>query len=175
MPIVFLILFIAFPVLEIASLIEIGRRVGLLLTLLLVAAGVFIGVALIRSQSFMVAGRLMSAMREGQSPAVPLAHSGFLVIAGILFIVPGFFSDALAVLLLLPPVRVLLASRISGHVQVWRSERTPEPPKDRGSNRDPGVIDVEFSEVDPRKDDRDKPGPPKMARRDRHSPWGRNP
>jgi UPF0716 protein FxsA len=166
MPLAVLALILIYPVLEIASLIEVGRQIGLFPTLLLLGLGVLGGIALIRSQSFGVAARVVSAARAGKSPAVPLADSGFLVIAGLLLIIPGFVSDALALLLMLPPVRSLLASRLGGEMRVW-SRTTREGPDDRQKPPREDIIDVEFREVTAGDDEE----PPKKPRPAGNSPW----
>jgi UPF0716 protein FxsA len=114
-------------------------------------------------------------MREGRSPAAPLADSGFLVFAGFLFIIPGFFSDAIALLLLLPPVRWVLARQMGGRVHVWgaHARNDAREPRDEPFMEDGNVIDVEYTEV-PGGGNRSKEE--SKARRPREgskpSPWG---
>jgi UPF0716 protein FxsA len=163
---------LAFPVLEIASLIEMGRFAGLLPTLLLLFLGGAIGLALIRGQSFTMGPRLLNAMREGKSPAAPLAESSFLVFAGLLFMIPGFFSDIIALLLLLPSVRHLLARQMSGGVYVWNGQQPRHhdaPAAGEAKTGRENVIDVEFTEVRA-EDSNKKESKPGAARK--RSPWG---
>lgn len=148
MPLALLLAILAFPVAEIASMIQVGRWIGLFPTLLLLFLSGAAGVLLIRSQSFSMAGRIAMAVRDGRSPLTLVASSGFVVLAGLLLITPGFVSDVMALLLLLPPVRNLLASRMGGRVQVWRRSGPPYPPQT--GPRDEKVIDVDYSEVTPK-------------------------
>jgi UPF0716 protein FxsA len=173
MSVAFFFIILAFPVLEIASLIEMGRFVGLLPTLLLLFLGGAVGLALIRGQSLNVGAKLLSAMREGRSPATHLADSGFLVFAGFLFMIPGFFSDAIALLLLLPPVRWALARHMGGHVHVW-SARARNHGRGAGDKafKDENVIDAEFTEVRGGRRSEEDSKARKPGESGKPSPWG---
>lgn len=102
--------------LEIASLIWVGAWLGVLTTLLLVIAGAFIGTSQIRRSGLgLVTG--LNAARDDAAAQMAKAGRVFLVfLSGLLFISPGFFSDVVAVVLLLPPVQQWLASHLKGHL-----------------------------------------------------------
>lgn len=115
--------------LELASIIAMGRQIGVLLTILLVIAGFFIGTAVIRSAGLGLAEALKRPAIDS-SFATREAAAGFLyLMAGLLFIIPGFVSDAVALLLLVSPLRRWLAARlvksIGGRVKV-HSARWPQ-------------------------------------------------
>ena len=105
MPFFIFFLMISWPVLEVASIIQVSKWVGPLTTFLLLAAGFAFGAFLIRTQSRVVGMRVMEAMRTGAAPEKTLLDSGTVSLAGVLFMIPGFVSDAVAVLLLIPAVR----------------------------------------------------------------------
>lgn len=103
MPIFFLLLILlAFPVLEIWLLIELAARYGwwLALYLILVAA---LGFRLIKDEQLMMVGRMAQTLSQGGTPARALFGSAKNMIAGILLIIPGVITDAIAVVLLLLP------------------------------------------------------------------------
>ena len=173
MPFLIFFLMISWPVLEVASIIQMSLWVGPLATFLLLAAGFTFGAFLIRSQSRRVALRVMQAVRSGAAPEKPLLESGAATFAAILFMVPGFVSDAVAVLLLVPQIRDLIWQGLSygfrGGQPVPRQPR-PEPqtaPRQEKPHRADDVIDVEFTEVP-----RDQRSGASRARR-ADSPWGR--
>ncbi|WP_127079376.1 FxsA family protein [Rhodomicrobium lacus] len=156
MPFVILFLMISWPVLEVASIIQVSRWIGGIPTFLLLAAGVAVGAFLVKSQSRLVGVRVMEAMRSGGSPEKTLLDSGTTSLAGILFMIPGFVSDAVAILLLLPAVRGLLWRGASYGVRArgarWQTRpqpgARPEPQANaQGPVRSETVIDVEFTEV----------------------------
>ena len=93
---------LAFPVMEIWLLIELGDRYGWWLAgyLLLVA---ILGWRLILDEKLLLLGRMTQTLSQGGTPAAAMFGSAKNLIAGILLIIPGVVSDALAVILLLVP------------------------------------------------------------------------
>jgi UPF0716 protein FxsA len=101
-----LLALIGLPALEIYGIIKVGQRVGAFETLLLLALAFFAGLSLIRGHSLAALRR----MQTGSPPPSADVLAGPLVfVAAVLLLIPGFFSDALALPLLLPPVRRLVA------------------------------------------------------------------
>lgn len=173
MPFLIFFLMISWPVLEVASIIQVSRWVGPLATFLLLAGGFAFGAFVVRSQSRVVALRVMQAVRSGTPPEKPLIEGGTATLAGILFMIPGFVSDAVAMLLLIPQIRDLIWRGLSygfRNGQPVRPQPRPEPQTARRQEkpqRQDDVIDVEFTEV-PR-DQRSGASSAKPA----DSPWGK--
>lgn len=96
-----------FPILELWVIIQVGREIGALATIGLLILSVAIGLTLLRLRGF----HLLSAMREelaaGRSPSGQIADAICLMLAGWLFLFPGFVSDILALLCLVPGMRHL--------------------------------------------------------------------
>ena len=103
---------VAIPIIEIALFIEIGGAIGLLPTIGLVILTAVAGAVLLRAQGFATLARLQSSLEEGGDPSGPLAHGAMIVFAGALLLTPGFFTDAVGFLLLLPPVRETLMRKL---------------------------------------------------------------
>lgn len=101
----FLVVLAVWALAEIASLVALGRAVGLAPTLAWVLIAAALGGLLMRSQGLAYARRIQAAMAQGQIPAGPLFDGMVPVVAGLLLMVPGLLSDVLAVALLLPQVR----------------------------------------------------------------------
>lgn len=98
--------------LELAVMISVGRQIGVLATLLLVVAGAMLGGTLIRSAGIGMADALRRP-EVSRSFATRDAAAGFLyLLAGLLFILPGFVSDAVALVLLPAAVRRWLAAKL---------------------------------------------------------------
>jgi UPF0716 protein FxsA len=97
---------------ELASIIIVGSLLGVLTTLVLMFASGALGVSLIRSAGTNVALDLRSPIQTSSLHRIAAGKAVVRVIAGIFFLIPGFFSDIIGVLLLLPPVRNWLRSRI---------------------------------------------------------------
>ncbi len=111
MPYLIFFLIISLPVIEVASIIQVSRWVGPFATFLLLAAGATFGLFLIRSQGTAMGRRALEAMQAGTPPEQALLGSGAVIAAGVLFMIPGFFTDILALLLLIPAARRLDLAR----------------------------------------------------------------
>ncbi len=100
-----ILILVAVPIIEIALFIELGGWVGLWPTIALVIVTAILGGLLLRMQGFAAMQRLQASVAEGGDPRGPLAHGVMILIAGLLMLTPGFFTDAVGFALLLPPVR----------------------------------------------------------------------
>jgi UPF0716 protein FxsA len=153
MPFLIFFFILSLPVLEVASIVEVNRWIGPVMTFLLLAASVTFGAFLIRSQSMTMGRRVMRAMQEGTAPEQALLDSGAITLAGVLFMIPGFFSDVLALIVLLPAARRLAWRGVSFGMRGRASRLRPgglREGKDKPRRAD-DVIDVEFTEVPPQR------------------------
>jgi len=101
-------LFIGLPVLEIWLLISVGGALGLLPTLgVCIVTGV-VGAWLAKAQGGSVLRRVQERVARGELPAKELVDGVMILVAGVMLMTPGFVTDGVGVLLLLPPVRVLV-------------------------------------------------------------------
>lgn len=106
----FLIFFflVGIPALEIALFIQIGGEIGVWGTLGAIVLTALIGTALVRAQGLRVVSELQEETQAGRTPVAALAKGACLLVAGLLLVTPGFFTDAIGFALLLPPVQELL-------------------------------------------------------------------
>lgn len=96
---------VAVPIAELWLMIEVGQRIGVAETFLVVVALSVVGVWLVRRQGLGVLARIRDRTAAGQVPAVELVDGAMLLVAGLLLLVPGFLTDAVGLVLLVPPVR----------------------------------------------------------------------
>jgi len=109
MPLILGLLFITGVVfIEIAGFILVGSRIGVLLTLALLLVAVLAGIFLLRAQGKGLLQRIIQELESGRTPDREIVEGLMMVVASILLIIPGFFSDILGLLLFLPPLRMLL-------------------------------------------------------------------
>ncbi len=155
MALVILAAFIAVPLIEIALFIVVGGEIGLWPTLAVVVATAVVGTILLRFQGFAVARAARTQLNEGQPPVEPMLHGIGLVFAAAFLITPGFFTDAVGFLLLLPPVRSFAIRMILSRMQVFSV-----PPQDDN------VIDGDYRDVSPEPDqpERNAPSLPPQGR-----------
>jgi UPF0716 protein FxsA len=109
MAILFLALLILVPLVEISVFIEVGGRIGPLTTIGITVLTAIAGLYLVRLEGLAVLIRMRHSMAMGEVPIVEMFHGFFLFLAGILLLIPGFVSDVIGGLLLIPIVRSLLA------------------------------------------------------------------
>lgn len=107
---ILLILFIAIPLIEIYFLIQVGEIVGALPTILLVVGTAVLGVALLRIQGISTLTRMQTSLQRGELPAQTILEGVMLLLAGGLLLTPGFVTDFMGFLLLVPFIRQKLAA-----------------------------------------------------------------
>ena len=105
MRIVLALVFLGMPLAEIAVLIAVGSRIGVGWTLLLILATTILGVATVRRQSLANLRSAQAQARNGAMPGREMVHGALIAFAGLLLILPGFITDTLGLLLLVPPLR----------------------------------------------------------------------
>jgi UPF0716 protein FxsA len=103
-----------YPWLELWSLIELGSQTNATMAMLWVLGAGVLGIALFRLAGRQTLGHLQQAQREGALSEQLLMGNVARLVAGVLLIVPGLISDALAVVVLIAPLRVLLAKLLVG-------------------------------------------------------------
>jgi UPF0716 protein FxsA len=139
-----LLAFIAVPLIEIGLFIKVGGWLTLWPTLGIVLATGIIGTFLVRQQGLKVLGELRNSMSQMRDPLSPLAHGAMILFAGALLLTPGFFTDAVGFLLLVPPLRQAIITAIAARVQV-RSFNGQAGPGQHPRYDD--VIDGEYSDL----------------------------
>ncbi len=107
---ILLILFILVPIIEIAVFIQVGEQIGLSWTLIVVILTAVIGVNLLKQQGFQAWQQIQTSLAQGRIPAVEMAAGAQLLFAGGLLLTPGFVTDFIGFLLMVPQVRLHLAS-----------------------------------------------------------------
>ena len=141
-----LIIFVFIPVMELYILIEIVRMIGVGATLGLIIMTGVAGAWLARSQGLEILQRIQHDTAKGQMPAQTLIDGALILVGGLLLLTPGFFTDAVGFLLLVPGVRAAVLRQIRARIKV--QEFRYGPPPGQGATR-PDIIDAEYEEVPP--------------------------
>jgi UPF0716 protein FxsA len=100
-----LFLFIVVPVIEIYLLIKVGSAIGALPTILLVVVTAIVGTMLLKQQGLATLNRYQQNLMQGKIPAQELVEGLALVFGGALLLTPGFFTDIIGFLCLIPLTR----------------------------------------------------------------------
>jgi UPF0716 protein FxsA len=145
------LLFLVVPIAELYVIVQVTHGIGVPETILLLIGISVVGAWLAKLAGIGVLNRLQQTVRQGRVPSAELVDGALVLFAGALMITPGFLSDCLAILLLLPPSRavvrhaVLRRIRAGGLITVVGHPRRP-------SSGD--IWDVEGWEDPPRPPDR---------------------
>lgn len=108
---IFLLIFVGAPLLELYLLIEVGSVIGALPTIILSIFTAVLGGLLVRMQGFSVLFRVQAALDKREVPALELLEGALLLVVGLALLLPGFITDAVGFLLLIPPLRRWLIVR----------------------------------------------------------------
>ena len=138
-----LLLFFAVPLVEIYVLLQVGGVIGVLPTIAMVVLTAVIGAGLIRAQGIATLGRVRLELERGELPAVGIIEAGLLLVAGALLMTPGFVTDTIGFLILVPPLR-----RRAIHSFIARRVVTAGSPPGQGDPRQARVIEGEFRRED---------------------------
>jgi UPF0716 protein FxsA len=126
-------LFVAFvvvPLIEIYVLIQVGQVIGPWWTILLLVLDSLLGSWLIKREGGRAWQALRTALETGRMPARELADGALILVGGTLMLSPGFVTDALGILLILPftrPVARRLLTRVVAQRLMSRNARRPGP------------------------------------------------
>jgi UPF0716 protein FxsA len=101
------ILFILVPLAELAVIIVVGKSIGVLATLLLLLAFSLFGAWLARREGLAAWRRFELSLAEGRVPTQEVADGAMILLAGALLLIPGFLTDLIGLVLLVPANRVL--------------------------------------------------------------------
>ena len=105
-------LFLAFtliPLVEIYLLIKLGQTFGAMTSILLVIITGMLGAYLARMEGLRTLFRIQETLREGKMPGDELLEALLIVLAGLVLITPGFLTDAVGFMLLIPATRVRIS------------------------------------------------------------------
>lgn len=146
----FLFLFLVFPLLELAVLIQVGSAIGVLPTLLLVIGSAVLGSLLLRVAGIATAWRAREKLARGELPEQEVLEGLLIAVGGGLLLLPGFISDVFGVLCLIPFTRRLLVGKVRRRAaeQALRQRAFADDLQARSGPARPNVIEGEFEHRD---------------------------
>ncbi len=134
------VLFIVVPIAELYVIWKVGDAIGIWLTLALLAADSVLGALLLRAQGRSVWGRFNKALAEGKIPHREVIDGVLVIFGGAFLITPGFLTDIVGVVLLIPPTRALIrrlvVRRLGRRIVVSTTTRSRVPYDVEGTARD---------------------------------------
>ena len=155
------VIFIGVPIAELYLIYKVGDAIGILPTLLLLAADSVLGSLLLRSQGRSVWRRFNETMAAGRVPHTELQHGVAVIFGGAFLITPGFLTDVAGLLLLLPPTRAVILRLLTRAITRRVSARVVAGGV---PGRPPGHADVEGTAREYPDPGRSDPSPPRLER-----------
>ena len=141
---ILLLLFFTVPLIEIYVLIQVGGWIGAIPTISLVVFTAVLGALLLRHQGLITLQRFQLSLAQGQLPTMELMEGIVLIMAGALLLTPGFFTDLVGFLCLIPPLRRAVIKRIVAR----RLAVSETPMKERAPEGRHVTIEGEFRRED---------------------------
>jgi UPF0716 protein FxsA len=129
---------LALPLIEIALFVVIGQAIGLVPTVLGVLLAGVAGGLVIRWQGIEALREMQIRMQRGEMPARQMGDTMLIVLGGLLLLIPGYFTDLIGLLLLLPPARELIYRLLARNMRVVEVSSTSYRRAD-----EPGQIDLD--------------------------------
>lgn len=149
-----LFLILLFPLIELAVMIKVGSVIGVGWTLLLIIAGAFIGAAVLRVAGVATALRARERLNRGELPEQEMLEGLVIALGGGLLMLPGFISDIVGLLCLIPFTRRLMLGRVRQRMQEQAERRRAFADDPTAQHRGgPSVIEGEYQR---REEDRDR-------------------
>lgn len=153
-----LLLFVVVPVVELYFIVQVAGSIGALETIALLIVISVVGTWLAKVAGFGVLNRFRRTVAQGKVPSAELVDGALVLAAGALMILPGFVSDIVAIVLLLPPTRIPIRRLILRRIRAGGGIVTVVAGRGRGPGRG-DVWDVDSWEDPPSPPDRPTLGP----------------
>ena len=135
------LLFIAVPIAELAVIIQVGQAIGIWWTIGLLIADSLLGSWLMRHQGRASWRRFNEAVAGGRVPTREVLDGALVIFGGALLLTPGFLTDILGLVLLVPPTRAIVRAMLARRLTVRMVAAANRP-------RAPHAYDVEGTAVD---------------------------
>ena len=161
-----------YPLLELWSLIELGAQTSATIAMLWVLGAGVLGIALFRLAGRQTLAHVQQAQREGVLSQQLLMGNVSRLVAGVLLIIPGLISDVLALVVLIAPLRMLLAKLlVGGSINAQYNPyqgQSPGQGESSGFHTGPGdrrfdddgvTLEGEFESVSPEQEGKDREAP----------------
>ena len=104
---------IGVPIIEIYLFIEIGSKIGAVLTILLILSTAFIGIIYVRYEGLNTLKSGIGQILKNEIPIYEIISGAALAFAALLMILPGFLTDFVGILIIFPPTRKLIFKRFT--------------------------------------------------------------
>ena len=142
----FLALFLLIPLIEVAVFIKVGGSIGALWTVVLTVGTALIGATLVRMQGLATLLNVRQQLMRGQLPAGAVIEGVMLVVCGAMLLTPGFVTDTIGFLGLIPSVRRSAAQKLMPQINV--GAMGGQRPKQGANSEDSNTLEGQWTRED---------------------------
>ncbi len=128
-------IFVVITLLEIYVLATVGNAIGGFSTVLLVIITALIGSTLLKQQGFSTLRKMQEKTQQGQPPAFEMLEGVAIIVSGVLLLTPGFITDGVGLLGLMPWSRKILIAQIAKNTQSVFTQKTHQSAGQRDHNK----------------------------------------
>ena len=147
----FYLFFIVIPLIEVMLFITIGKYIGLWNTIIIIIITGIIGAILVKSQGITILNKALEEIKSNKIPILSIFEGIAILIAGAFLLTPGFLTDTLGCILLIPKTRNLIISYITTHLKkrtVYKEKSTYYPDEEDKKNK---IFEGDYEEIDDNK------------------------
>jgi UPF0716 protein FxsA len=155
-----LLAFVLVPMIEIGLFIQVGGVIGLWPTLAIVFLTAIAGSYMVKSEGLKTLRDLQQSMNQMSDPSQHLAHGAMILFAGALLLTPGFFTDTVGLLLLIPGVRTAVFKKMRGRMKMQTFHASSHGGHYHRSGPGSDTIDVDYEVIDETRPKEDRPEGP---------------
>jgi UPF0716 protein FxsA len=117
-PQLLLLIILVVPLAEIYLLLQVGSFIGAVPTVVLVIFTAVLGSFLLRQQGFATFRRFQESLAKGEVPAYEIVEGPLILLGGLLLLTPGFITDIMGIVCLIPPLRKKVAQYVIEHYMI---------------------------------------------------------
>lgn len=117
-PQLLLLIILVVPLAEIYLLLQVGSFIGAVPTVILVIFTAVLGSFLLRQQGFTTFRRFQESLAKGEVPAYEIVEGPLILLGGLLLLTPGFITDIMGIVCLIPPLRKKVAQYVIEHYMI---------------------------------------------------------
>tara|TARA_B100000427_G_C15514400_1_gene597577 strand:- start:629 stop:1084 length:456 start_codon:yes stop_codon:yes gene_type:complete len=144
----FFLLFIIIPLIEVILFITIGKHIGLLNTIIIILITGIIGAFLVKNQGITILNKAAEEIKLNKIPIFSIFEGIAVFVAGAFLLTPGFFTDTLGVILLIPKIRNIIIHKIIDYLKNKKfNEKTTKDFTDN-NDLDNNIVEGNFEEID---------------------------
>ena len=144
----FFLFFIAIPIIEVILFITVGKYIGLWNTIFIIITTGIIGAILVKSQGITILNNTLEEIRSNKMPIYSIFEGVAILIAGAFLLTPGFLTDTIGCVLLIPKARNIIINYITSYLKkrtIYKKKTTYYSNKEYKENK---TFEGDFEEID---------------------------